>query len=79
MGLPGFFFNLNKVIFSQLKFGDEFDLVRYRRELTVKSRDTGAAVGVVHAGVGQTLLQVAVVPGPGVAAQRSGPEYPASK
>ena len=37
MGLPGFFFNLNKVIFSQLKFGDEFDLVRYRRELTVKS------------------------------------------
>ena len=53
------------------------DLVRYRRELTVKSRDTGAAVGVVHAGVGQTLLQVVVVPG--VAAQRSGPEYPASK
>ena len=55
------------------------DLVRYRRELTVKSRDTGAAVGVVHAGVGQTLLQIVVVPGRGVAAQRSGPEYPASK
>ena len=56
-------------------------------KLTIKSRDAGAAVGVdqvgagpiVHAGVGQTLLQVAVVPGPGVAAQRSGPEYPASK
>ena len=30
-------FNLNKVIFSQLKLGDEFDLVRYRRELTIKS------------------------------------------
>ena len=39
------------MIFSQLKLGDEFDLVRYRRELTVKSRETDAAVGVVHAGL----------------------------
>ena len=75
MGLPGFSFNLNKVIFFHLKLGDEFDLVRGRRELTVKSRDTGAAVGVdqvgagpiVHAGVGQTLVEVVVAPGPGVA------------
>ena len=63
------------MIFFQLKSGDEFDLLRYTIELTGKSRDTGAVVGVdqvgagpvVHAGVGQTLVEVVVAPGARVA------------
>ena len=70
-----FSFNLNKVIFFQLKLGDELDLLRSTRKLTVKSRNTGAFVGVdqvstgpiVHAGVGQTLVEVVVASGAGVA------------
>ena len=63
------------MIFFQLKLGDELDLLRSTIKLTVKSRDTGAAVGVdqvgagpiVHAGVGQTLVKVVVAPRAGVA------------